>query len=127
MRFFFAAISIALTVSFVSLAYRAKGDNDRAIEDSNKANKLNENRGSLNFEPAHGYVNNGQNPVWYCISLSIVAGNEAFAATHMLTFEGDSHIEWFEGNFADYEEDKKRRLGIDSVIPHRLKYKKFSR
>ncbi len=48
-------------------------------------------------------------------------------ATHMLAFEGDSHAEWFEGNFADYEEDKKRRLGLDSVIPHRLKYKKFSR
>jgi ATP-binding cassette ChvD family protein len=48
-------------------------------------------------------------------------------ATHMLAFEGDSHVEWFEGNFADYEEDKKRRLGIDSVIPHRLKYKKFAR
>ncbi len=48
-------------------------------------------------------------------------------ATHMLAYEGDSHIEWFEGNFADYEEDKKRRLGIDSVIPHRLKYKKFAR
>jgi ATP-binding cassette ChvD family protein len=48
-------------------------------------------------------------------------------ATHMLSFEGDSHVEWFEGNFQDYEEDKKRRLGIDSVIPHRLKYKKFSR
>ncbi len=48
-------------------------------------------------------------------------------ATHMLAFEGESHLEWFEGNFADYEEDKKRRLGIDSVIPHRLKYKKFSR
>ncbi|HEY8032351.1 MAG TPA: energy-dependent translational throttle protein EttA [Methylocella sp.] len=48
-------------------------------------------------------------------------------ATHMLAFEGDSHVEWFEGNFADYEEDKKRRLGIDSVIPHRLKYKQFSR
>ena len=48
-------------------------------------------------------------------------------ATHMLAFEDDSHVEWFEGNFADYEEDKKRRLGIDSVIPHRLKYKKFSR
>src|ERR1700678_2537046 len=48
-------------------------------------------------------------------------------ATHMLAFEGDSHVEWFEGNFADYEEDKKHRLGIDSVIPHRLKYKKFSR
>jgi ATP-binding cassette ChvD family protein len=48
-------------------------------------------------------------------------------ATHMLAFEGDSHVEWFEGNFADYEEDKKRRLGIDSVTPHRLKYKKFSR
>ncbi len=48
-------------------------------------------------------------------------------ATHMLAFEDDSHVEWFEGNFADYEEDKKRRLGIDSVIPHRLKYKKFAR
>ena len=48
-------------------------------------------------------------------------------ASHMLAFEGDSHVEWFEGNFADYEEDKKRRLGLDSVIPHRLKYKKFSR
>ena len=48
-------------------------------------------------------------------------------ATHMLAFEGDSHVEWFEGNLADYEEDKKRRLGVDSVIPHRLKYKKFSR
>ncbi len=48
-------------------------------------------------------------------------------ATHILAFEGDSHVEWFEGNFHDYEEDKKRRLGVDSVIPHRLKYKKFSR
>src|SRR5471030_431359 len=48
-------------------------------------------------------------------------------ATHILAFEGESHVEWFEGNFADYEEDKKLRLGIDSVIPHRLKYKKFSR
>jgi ATP-binding cassette ChvD family protein len=48
-------------------------------------------------------------------------------ATHMLAFEGDSHVEWFEGNFQDYEEDKKRRLGIDSVIPHRIKYRKFSR
>ncbi len=48
-------------------------------------------------------------------------------ATHILAFEGDSHVEWFEGNFADYEEDKKRRLGIDSIVPHRLKYKKFSR
>jgi ATP-binding cassette ChvD family protein len=48
-------------------------------------------------------------------------------ATHILAFEGDSHVEWFEGNFADYEEDKKRRLGVDSVVPHRLKYKKFSR
>ncbi len=48
-------------------------------------------------------------------------------ATHMLAFEGDSHVEWFEGNFADYEEDKKRRLGIDSTIPKRIAYKKFSR
>ena len=48
-------------------------------------------------------------------------------ATHMLAFEDEAHVEWFEGNFGDYEEDKKRRLGIDSIIPHRLKYKKFSR
>ena len=48
-------------------------------------------------------------------------------ATHMLAFEGDSHVEWFEGNFADYEEDKKRRLGVESLTPHRMKYKKFSR
>ena len=48
-------------------------------------------------------------------------------ATHILAFEGDSHVEWFEGNFQDYEEDKKRRLGVDSTIPHRIKYKKFSR
>jgi energy-dependent translational throttle protein EttA len=48
-------------------------------------------------------------------------------ATHILAFEGESHVEWFEGNFQDYEEDKKRRLGIDSTIPHRIKYKKFTR
>jgi ATP-binding cassette ChvD family protein len=48
-------------------------------------------------------------------------------ATHILAFEGESHVEWFEGNFGDYEEDKKRRLGTDSTIPHRIKYKKFSR
>ena len=48
-------------------------------------------------------------------------------ATHILAFEGDSHVEWFEGNFQDYEKDKMRRLGQDSIIPHRVKYKKFSR
>ena len=48
-------------------------------------------------------------------------------ATHILAFEGDSHVEWFEGNFDAYEEDKKRRLGTDSLIPHRLKFQKFSR
>jgi ATP-binding cassette ChvD family protein len=48
-------------------------------------------------------------------------------ATHMLAFEGDSHVEWFEGNFQDYEEDKKRRLGTDSTIPKRIKYKKLTR
>ena len=48
-------------------------------------------------------------------------------ATHILSFEGDSHVEWFEGNFQDYEADKMRRLGTDSVIPHRVKYKKFTR
>ena len=48
-------------------------------------------------------------------------------ATHILAFEGGGHVEWFEGNFQDYEKDKMRRLGQDSIIPHRLKYKKFSR
>jgi ATP-binding cassette ChvD family protein len=48
-------------------------------------------------------------------------------ATHILSFEDNSHVEWFEGNFQDYEEDKKRRLGLDSIIPHRIKYKKFTR
>ena len=48
-------------------------------------------------------------------------------ATHILAFESESHVEWFEGNFQDYESDKMRRLGTDSAIPHRIKYKKFSR
>jgi ATPase subunit of ABC transporter with duplicated ATPase domains len=48
-------------------------------------------------------------------------------ATHMLAFEGDSHVEWFEGNYQDYEADKKRRLGIDADQPHRIKYKRFAR
>jgi ATP-binding cassette ChvD family protein len=47
--------------------------------------------------------------------------------THILAFEGDAHVEWFEGNFADYEEDKKRRLGADALEPKRVKFKKFSR
>jgi ATPase subunit of ABC transporter with duplicated ATPase domains len=48
-------------------------------------------------------------------------------ATHILSFEGDSHVEWFEGNFESYEEDKKRRLGEDAILPKRIKYKKFAR
>jgi energy-dependent translational throttle protein EttA len=48
-------------------------------------------------------------------------------ATHMLAFEGDSHVEWFEGNYQSYEEDLKRRLGVDTIIPHRIKFKKFAR
>ncbi|GJD37475.1 energy-dependent translational throttle protein EttA [Methylobacterium aerolatum] len=48
-------------------------------------------------------------------------------ATHILAFEGDSHVEWFEGNFSDYEQDKMRRLGADSIMPKKIKYKKFSR
>jgi len=47
--------------------------------------------------------------------------------THILAFEGDSHVEWFEGNFEAYEEDKKRRLGADSLIPKRIKFQKFGR
>jgi ATP-binding cassette ChvD family protein len=48
-------------------------------------------------------------------------------ATHILAFEGESHVEWFEGNFQDYEKDKMRRLGVETVIPQRIKYKKFTR
>ncbi|MGJ8560008.1 MAG: energy-dependent translational throttle protein EttA [Litorimonas sp.] len=48
-------------------------------------------------------------------------------ATHILAYEGDSHVEWFEGNFADYIEDKKRRLGDDADIPKKLKFVKFDR
>jgi ATP-binding cassette ChvD family protein len=48
-------------------------------------------------------------------------------ATHILAFEGESHVEWFEGNFSDYEQDKMRRLGADSLMPKKIKYKKFSR
>jgi ATP-binding cassette ChvD family protein len=48
-------------------------------------------------------------------------------ATHMLAFEGDSHVEWFQGNFQEYEEDKKRRLGADADQPHRIKYRKLMR
>jgi sulfate-transporting ATPase len=44
-------------------------------------------------------------------------------ATHILAFEGDSHVEWFEGNFQAYEEDKRRRLGADATEPHRIKYR----
>ena len=47
--------------------------------------------------------------------------------THMLAFEGEAHVEWFEGNFEDYEEDKKKRLGLDAMEPKRIKYKKFAR
>lgn len=48
-------------------------------------------------------------------------------ATHILAFEGDSHVEWFEGNFEAYEEDKKRRLGVDELIPQKIKFQKFAR
>ncbi len=47
-------------------------------------------------------------------------------ATHMLAFEGDSHVEWFQGNYADYEADRHKRLGTDADAPHRLKYKKLT-
>ena len=47
--------------------------------------------------------------------------------THILAFEGEAHVEWFEGNFEDYEADKKRRLGIDASQPKRMKHKKFVR
>jgi ATP-binding cassette ChvD family protein len=47
--------------------------------------------------------------------------------THILAFEGEAHVEWFEGNFEDYEKDKKRRLGADALEPKRIKHKKFAR
>ena len=48
-------------------------------------------------------------------------------ATHILAFEGDSHVEWFQGNFQDYEEDKRRRLGAAATEPHRIKYRPLAR
>jgi len=48
-------------------------------------------------------------------------------ATHMLAFEGDSHVEWFQGNYEDYEADLKRRKGIDAEQPHRLRFKPLTR
>jgi energy-dependent translational throttle protein EttA len=48
-------------------------------------------------------------------------------ATHILAFEGDSHVEWFQGNFQAYEEDKRRRLGADATEPHRIKYRPLAR
>ena len=48
-------------------------------------------------------------------------------ATHILAFEGESHVEWFEGNFQEYEADKKRRLGDKAIQPERIKYKKISK
>jgi ATPase subunit of ABC transporter with duplicated ATPase domains len=48
-------------------------------------------------------------------------------ATHMLAFEGDSHVEWFEGNYQEYEKDYKRRKGADADQPHRIKFKRFER
>ncbi len=47
--------------------------------------------------------------------------------THILAFEGEAHVEWFEGNFEEYEADRKRRLGADAIVPRRLKYKRFVR
>ena len=46
-------------------------------------------------------------------------------ATHILAFEGDSHVEWFEGNYQAYEADRKRRLGVEADQPHRIKYKRL--
>jgi len=48
-------------------------------------------------------------------------------ATHILAFEGDSTVFWFEGNYSEYEEDRKRRLGVDTLIPHRIKYHNLTR
>ena len=48
-------------------------------------------------------------------------------ATHMLAFEGDSKVVWFEGNYSDYEEDRKARLGAEAEIPHRIKYRQLTK
>jgi ATPase subunit of ABC transporter with duplicated ATPase domains len=48
-------------------------------------------------------------------------------ATHILAFEGDSRVLWFDGNFSEYEKDKRKRLGDDAVRPHRIKYRKLTR
>jgi len=48
-------------------------------------------------------------------------------ATHILAFEGDSHVEYFDGNYSEYEEDRKRRLGHDADQPHRIKYRSLTR
>ncbi len=48
-------------------------------------------------------------------------------ATHMLAFEGDSRVVWFEGNYSDYEEDRKARLGAEAEVPHRIKYRQLTR
>ena len=48
-------------------------------------------------------------------------------ATHMLAFEGDSGVVWFEGNYQDYEADRRRRLGAEADTPHRIKYRKLTR
>jgi len=48
-------------------------------------------------------------------------------ATHVLAFEGDSQVRWFEGNFSDYEADRKKRLGAEAELPHRIKYKPLIR
>jgi len=48
-------------------------------------------------------------------------------ATHILAFEGDSQVTWFDGNFSDYEEDKHKRLGLEADQPHRIKYKPLTR
>jgi ATPase subunit of ABC transporter with duplicated ATPase domains len=62
---------------------------------------------------------------------AIVISHDRFfldrVATHILAFEGDSHVEWFEGNFDSYEEDKKRRLGAESMEPKRIRYKPLMR
>jgi hypothetical protein len=57
----------------------------------------------------------------------VIAGRPGTAAREQPEFVQPPAVEWFEGNFADYEEDKKRRLGVDSTIPTRIKYKKFAR
>ena len=57
----------------------------------------------------------------------MTAGSSTVIATHILAFEGNSEVVWFEGNYSDYEKDRKRRLGAEADTPQRIKYRQLTR